>query len=408
MWEKLKHLFKSSKTASSYSATSPDRRLVITWELKAGILYYSLKKDGRLIVAPSRIGFELQNDRPIANELQINRAHTRSVDETWETVWGEEREVKNHYNELSLYVSEQNGAERLFTVRCRIFDDGVAWRYEFPAQPNLQNFVITNEITEFCFDPNAFAWWIPSYQPDRYEYDYTKTPLFEMDKTVHSPLTLKLPTAHYVALHEAALYNYGAMNLKMIGNRLVSEITPLADGTRAHLVAPSVLPWRTLIVAHSAVDLLASRLMQNLNEPNVLKDTEWIYPAKYMGIWWTLHLGEHTWHLGERHGATTENAKRYIDACRKFGIPVLLIEGWNVGWDGDWYNNGSSFHFSEAYPDFNLAEVVAYGKQNGVEIMAHHETSGDVNNYEAQMADAYRFLEQNGIRYLKTGYAAHG
>ncbi|MCL2094872.1 glycoside hydrolase family 97 protein [Candidatus Saccharibacteria bacterium] len=406
MWAKILGLFRS-KNASANQVVSPDRRLVLAWELRNGVLYYTVTKDGRSLIAPSRVGFELQNDRPIASDLQVNRTLTKSSNEKWETVWGEEKEITSNYNELTLYISEKNGAQRLFTVRCRAFNDGVAWRYEIPSQPNLHKFKITNEVTEYSVDLNSTVWWIPAFQPDRYEYNYEKSKLLELGETsqsVHTPLTMRLPTGHYISLHEAALYNYGSMTLKLSNGRLVSDITPLSDGTRAHLETPWVSPWRTVVVAHTVTDLLASRMMLNLNEPNLLPNTDWIHPTKYMGIWWSLHLGEETWSQGDRHGATTENAKRYIDACRKFGIPALLIEGWNVGWDGDWVNHGENFRFTEAYPDFNLSEVVTYGKQNGVELVAHHETSGDVKNYEAQMDAAYAFLAQHGIRYLKTGY----
>jgi alpha-glucosidase len=396
--------FKRKNNNMSYEVASPNGRIVATFSLQDGQMSYTVKKDEKIIIRKSRIGFELKYDRPIVNNLIAVRTHERQSRDTWESTWGDEKLITDNYNELAVYLSEEDGAKRLVTVRFRAYDDGVAFRYEFPVQNQLKQMAIVDEVTEFAVDINSEAWWIPAYQPDRYEYNYTKTQLSLLTRPVHTPLTIQSTTGHFVSIHEAALYDYGSMTIKRIGDKLVSDITPLSDGIRAYTELPFNTPWRVIMIAHNAIDLLKSHILLNLNEPSKIKDTSWIKPTKFMGIWWALHLNEMTWGSGDRHGATTENAKHYIDQCKRLGIPALLIEGWNKGWDGEWINHGELFKFTEAYPDFDLKKVVKYAKDNGVELIAHHETSADVKNYELQLEDAMKFLQQYGIRYLKTGY----
>ncbi|MDR0979905.1 MAG: glycoside hydrolase family 97 protein [Candidatus Nomurabacteria bacterium] len=404
MFDALKKLFGKKGVSQKTTIVSPDRRLVAEFEVAGGILQYRVNRDGRPVLGTSRIGFELKNDRPLAKNLAVVRVATKFINEKWETVWGEEKTIVNNYNEAAIYLTEIDGAERLWTVRVRVFNEGVAWRYEFPAQPNWQAMEIVNEYTEFAFDSNSTAWWIPAYQPDRYEYNYTKSALSDLSVPMHTPLTLRLPGGFYAAVHEAALYDYAAMTLRPQDGKLVSDLTPLSNGTRAALVLPAQTPWRMVEIGQAATDLMANRMMLNLNEPCKLPDTSWVQAGKFMGIWWTLHLNELTWGSGERQGITTARVKEYIDACAAYGVPVLLLEGWNVGWDGDWMNHGENFVYTEPVAGFDLDACLEYARQKNVKLMLHHETSADVANYERQLDAAYAFLRDKGVHYLKTGY----
>jgi alpha-glucosidase len=248
------------------------------------------------------------------------------------------------------------------------------------------------------------AWWIPAYQPDRYEYNYSRNPLRELTAEVHTPLTVQTTTGHFASVHEAALYDYGAMTLKWVGSTLRADITPLSDGTRAHVDLPFQTPWRTISIAHDVLDLTMSRMIWNLNDPPG-KDFGWVKPTKFLGIWWAMYVGEWTWAPGERHGATTEHAKEYVDACQRLGIAALLIEGWNDGWEGDWLENGEYNKYTVEAEGFDLKAVSEYAREKGVDLVGHHETVGFVTNYENQLEDAYRHMQSYGVRYLKSGYA---
>ncbi|MCL2371190.1 glycoside hydrolase family 97 protein [Candidatus Saccharibacteria bacterium] len=404
MFNIFSKLFKHKGVPQTATVTSPDRRLIAEFEVVGGVLQYQIKRDGRLVINPSRIGFELKNDRPLAKNMVIVRTAKKTHNEQWETVWGEEKTITNHYNEAAIYLAETDGAERLWTVRVRAFDEGVAWRYEFPAQPNWQAMEIVNEFTEFAFDWNSTGWWIPAYQPDRYEYNYTKSQLSDLENPVHTPFTMRLPLGCYAAVHEAALYDYGAMTLRPQDGRLVSDITPLSNGTRVGLVLPAQTPWRMVEIGQAPTDLMANRMMLNLNAPCKIQDTSWIQATKYMGIWWAQHLGELSWGTGERQAITTARVREYVDACATYGVPALLLEGWNTGWDGDWMNHGERFNFTEPVAGFDIDASLEYARQNNVKLMLHHETSADVANYEKQMTDAYAFLKAKNVHYLKTGY----
>ncbi|MCL2002364.1 glycoside hydrolase family 97 N-terminal domain-containing protein, partial [Candidatus Saccharibacteria bacterium] len=404
MFDIFRKLFQRKGVPQRATVPSPDRRLVAEFEVVGGVLQYRINRDGRSVVMPSRIGFELKNDRPLAKNLAIVRVAKKTVNENWDTVWGEEKTITNNYNEVAIYLAERDGAERLWTVRVRAFNEGIAWRYEFPAQPNWQAMEITNEYTEFAFDRNSRAWWIPAYQPDRYEYSYTKSNISDLEVPVHTPLTMRLPLGCYASVHEAALYDYGAMTLRPQDGKLVSDLTPLSNGTRVALVLPAQTPWRMIEIGQAPTDLMANRMMLNLNEPCKLPDTTWVQPGKFMGIWWALHLGELTWHPGERQGITTARVREHIDACATYGIPVLLVEGWNTGWEGDWMNHGERFNFTEPVAGFDLDACLEYARQKNVKLMLHHETSADVANYERQLDDAYAFLRAKKVHYLKTGY----
>ncbi len=395
---------KKAKVDAIYEIKSPNNRVIATFMIDKGQISYFVQKDEKVILRRSRLGLILKDAAPLADNFSAVRAYSRPVNETWKAFWGEQHIIQNNYNETAIYLEETDEPNRLLTIRFRVYNDGVAFRYEVPAQPEMENMVVADELTEFSVDSNSRSWSIPAYQPDRYEYDYVEHPVYTLVDSVHTPLTIQTPVGHYLSIHEAALYNYGAMTLKLSNSSLKADITPLSDGMRAYVELPFSTPWRTIIIAQDALDLTTSRMILNLNEPP-RDDFSWVEPTKFLGIWWAMFVGEWTWAPGERHGATTEHAMQYIDACRRLGIPSLLIEGWNEGWEGDWLENGANNKFMESTPDFNMKTVTDYARQNGVEIVGHHETVGFVDNYENQLEDAYKFMAQYGVRYIKSGYA---
>ena len=384
---------------------SPNGRIVCTVKLKLGQISYSIKKDGKIVLRDSELGINLQGEKPLKQNLMIVRIQEKKFDEAWTSIVGEQRVIRNNYNETTFYLSEIDGKSRIFTVRFRIYDEGVAFRYEIPPQPSFQRLIISDELTEFNIDPNANAWRIPAYQPDRYEYNYEKRPVYALASSVHTPLTIETPLGHYVSIHEAALYNYGSMTIKLnSNNRLQSDITPLSDGMRAYIDLPFDTPWRVIMIGDAPIELITNRMVLNLNEPPK-QDFSWVKPLKFLGIWWAMFVGEWTWAPGERHGATTEHAHEYIDAAKRLGIEGLLMEGWNDGWEGDWLQNGASTNFTTPVSDLNFDEVTNYAKQNGIKIVGHNETVGFIDNYERQMEDAYKFYVDHGVNYIKSGYA---
>lgn len=397
-------LFKKPKTDAVYEVKSPNGRVVATFILDHGQIAYFVQKDEKVILRKSKLGLALKDTSPLADGLEIVRAYSRTVDETWKAYWGEQHIIRNNYNETAIYLEESEAPNRLLTMRFRVYDDGVAFRYEVPAQPEMKTMVVSDEMTEFAVDANSRSWSIPAYQPDRYEYDYVEHPVYSLTDSVHTPLTIATTSGHYISIHEAALYNYGGMTLKLNGSSLKSDITPLSDGMKAYVELPFSTPWRTITIGHDALDLTTSRMTLNLNDPP-REDFSWVEPTKFLGIWWAMYVGEWTWAPGERHGATTEHAMQYIDSCRNLGIPALLVEGWNNGWEGDWLENGANSIFTEATPDFDMQIVSDYARANGVELVGHHETVGFVDNYESQMEEAYKYLKRYGIRYIKSGYA---
>ena len=397
-------LFKKPKTDAIYEVKSPNNRVVITFMIERGQISYYVKKDEKLIIRNSKLGIALKDASPMADNFSVVRAYSKSCDETWKALWGEQHIIRNNYNETAIYLEETDKPNRLLTMRFRAYDDGVAFRYEVPAQNEMKSIVISDEMTEFAVNMNDRSWSIPAYQADRYEYDYEEKPVNELTDSVHTPLTIQSTTGNYISIHEAALYNYGGMCLKLNGPVLKSDITPLSDGMRAYVDLPFSTPWRTIIIGNDVLDLTTNRMMLNLNDaPH--DDFSWVETTKFLGIWWAMYVGEWTWAPGERHGATTEHAMQYIDSCRHLGIPGLLIEGWNDGWEGDWLENGVHNKFTTSTPDFDMRIVSDYGRANGVEIIGHHETVGFIDNYEAQMEDAYKFYRENGVRYIKSGYA---
>src|SRR5687768_1889592 len=388
---------------------SPDRRSVVTVEVREGGLYYSIERDNRALFLPSRLGFEFQGAPPLRDGLRITGSTTSTVDTVWTQPWGEVARVRDRHNERRISVSEGAPGNRQLVVVFRVFNDGVGFRYEFPQQPGLGEFAIMQELTEFALADDARAWWIPSNRPrlDRSEMLYSSSPVSLLD-SVQTPLTMETRDGRtFVVIHEANLVDYPRMFLRasrMENRTLHANLAPLADGIKARGRAPFVTPWRTIQLADRAGDLVPAVLGLNLNPPNVLASTDWIKPMKYVGIWWGMHINTMTWSSGPKHGATTENTKRYIDFAAANGIGGVLVEGWNIGWDGDWIANRNAFSFTEAYPDYDIRALAAYAKQKGVKLIAHNETSGGITNYERQMDSAYALYRSLGIDAIKSGY----
>ncbi len=388
---------------------SPDGRNQVTVEVREGKLYYNLARDGRALILPSLLGFEFRGAPPLRDGLRIADTTRQSHDEWWTQPWGEVARVRDHHNELAVSVEETAAPNRRFSVRVRAFDDGIGFRYEFPGQPGLGAFAITGELTEFAVADNARAWWIPSNhaRKDRSEMLYSSGPMSLLD-SVQTPLTMETRDGRtFLVIHEANLVDYARMNLA--GQRgesriLRADLAPMADGIKVRGTSPFVTPWRTIQLADRATDLAPSLLGLNLNPPSVLGSTDWIHPMKYVGIWWGMHINTMTWGSGPRHGATTANAKRYIDFAATNGFGGVLVEGWNTGWDGDWIANRDAFSFTRSYPDYNLAEVAAYARQKGVRLIVHNETSGGIQNYERQMDSAFALYRSLGLDAIKSGY----
>lgn len=357
--------------------------------------WYSLDYNQRTLVKRSHLSLFAEDGNNLIQPEDSIRFDTHAFEETWEQPWGEQRLVENRYNELSLH------GER-FTIRFRVYDEGLGFRYELRGDGEL---VIARESTEFAMDRQSQAWWIPALGGNHYEHLYRKTSLDTID-TAHTPLTIELAGGGYAAIHEAALYDYGAMNIIPTETGLSSAITPLQDGNAARVTLPFTTPWRTIIFSETAVGLGMSKMMLNLNEPSKIADTSWIQPTKFMGIWWAMFIGYFTWASGDKHGATTANALRYINAAKKLGISALLIEGWNETWDGDWTKNGEIMNHTQPYPDFDIHMVTSYAKCQGIDIVGHHETSGNISHYEWQLPEAYDYYRHLGVRYVKTGYVS--
>lgn len=385
---------------------SPDGALILTAGVKDGKPYYSLARGAEILINPSSLGFTL-NSGPLSDNFKLIKSHHSTFDETWAQPWGEEVEVRNHYNELTLDLEEQDGLKRRLSIIFRLFDDGLGFRYLFPEQENLKDFVILDEQTEYTFPQDANTWSIPTNGTEYYEAIYTSSPLSQKD-TISTPVTLEVNDSLYIVLHEANLTDYASLNLtpekKDATITLHSVLTPWSTGEKVFASAPFVTPWRTIIVAKKPGDLILSRLMLNLNEPCKLEDTSWIEPGRYVGIWWGMHMESYTWAQGPKHGATTANTMRYIDFAAKHGFSGVLVEGWNYGWDGDWTQDGDKFSFTRPYPDYDLKKLAEYALQKGVRLIAHNETGGAATNYEQQLDSAYNLYRSLGINCVKTGY----
>ena len=406
--------------------TSPNEKIKVKLFLfddrTAGYLIDYLDKK---VIDTSYFSFDFQDDVSFGGNLAVMNSYTSSFNETWETVWGEQRFIRNNYNELKIELKEKSEKGRTCFVVLRVFNDGVAFRFEFPEQKNLNDVILLDENTQFKLTGNHTCWWTPG-DWDIYEHLFNTTRFTEIDalskrgnqalaqtyipeNAVNLPVTMKTKDGVYISILEANLTNYADMTLKVDKQNLLfqSELVGNDAGIKVKTKTPFVTPWRLILISDKATDLVSSYTILNLNEPNKIEDVSWIKPTKYVGIWWEMHLGKSTWDMKSgRHGATTANAKRYIDFASKNGIGALLIEGWNTGWE-NWFGTHDRegiFDFVTPYPDYNLKEVVRYGKEKNVNIIMHHETSAAIMTYEKQIDTAFALCGSLGIHAVKTGY----
>lgn len=388
-------------SAKDVKVSSPDGSLTVTVGVDGGKAWYSVTRGQQIVINRSELGFVLK-DGDFKDGFKMGKVTRSSLDETWSQPWGEDAQVRNHYNEMRVRLQEKKMKKRNLDVVFRAFDDGVAFRYEFPRQPGLQDFVIMDELTQFALPSDAQAWSIPALQA-YYEGIYTREPLSKKGK-MSGPVALEVNDSLYMAIMDANLTDYSTMNFAPDGTTLKVDLVPWQNGDKVRVGDTRVSPWRTIIIGHKAADILLSRMALNLNEPCKIEDTSWLKPTKYVGIWWALQKQRWTWSQGDRHGATTENTKRYIDFAARHGLGGVLVEGWNYGWDADWTKEGDKFNFTKAYPDYDLEGLCRYAGERGVRIIAHNETGGAAQNYENQLEDAYRLYESLGINTVKTGY----
>ena len=426
---------------SVLNVSSPNETNQIVFDLsEEGRPFYKVLHNNNIVIDTSYLGFEFKNEAPMKSNFKILGSETASFNETWQMPWGEQLSVENHYNELVVQLEEQTESRRKINIQFRAFDDGIGFRYEFPKQDGLEELTITDENTEFALTGDHKVWWIPG-DWDIYEHLYTETSFTKIDalskrdhpnlsatyipeNAVNTPVTMKTENGLYLSFHEADLTDYSGMTLKVDAENLtmVSELVGSDNlEAKAKINLPFKTPWRTIQIAEKAGDLIESKLIVNLNEPNKLGDiSDYFTPRKYVGIWWEMHLGVATWDFeatqdmstytegsatSKKHGATTENAKRYIDFAHENNLKGLLVEGWNTGWN-QWLSGDREgiFDFMTPYPDYNFDEVLNYAKEKGVELIMHHETSAAPRTYEKQMEEAFNFMKENGINSVKTGY----
>lgn len=387
------------------AVSSPGHVLDVTVQLTGdGRLAYEVQRKGKQLIAPSRLGFILTNAPALDGGFSLAGQSVSEHDDTWEQPWGERRYVRNHYKELRVDVAQRNVNGRKLAVVFRVFDDGIGFRYEFPNQPQLGDVKIADELTEFVVAPQATAWWQPAGELLALEYPITRTPLREVGMA-NTPMTIRTEDGTHIAFHEAALVDYASMWLRKVeGQKLRAHLAPSSTGPAVERHGAFTTPWRTLQIADNAAGLYMSDLILNLNEPNKLGNVAWVKPTKFVGVWWEMHLDQTTWASGKRHGATTANTKRYIDFAAKNGFGGVLVEGWNKGWDGNWVGYQSNFSYTQAYPDFDLKAVTEYAKAKGVRLIGHHETGGNIANYEKQMDAAYKLYSSLGVDSIKSGY----
>jgi glucan 1,4-alpha-glucosidase len=407
---------------------------------QSGAPVYEVSYNNKPVILPSRLGFRLDVDSQFYKSFRLISSDQKSFDETWQTVWGETKNIRNHYQELTVHLKLIDSPSYLLNIIFRVFEDGVGFRYEFPLQPKLKYFVVTDELTQFNLSGNHKAFWIPG-DFDTNEYLYTTSALSEVDNrkmvatstdiavrvapdpyAVQTPLMMKTGDGLYINIHEAALVNYSAMQLHVDGKNysLSASLVPDAYGNKAYLHAPFKTPWRTIIVSDKAAEILSSKMILNLNDPVAIGNTSYIKPMKFVGVWWEMQTGKSSWSYASsadsvdahgqllpsgHHGATTANVKRYIDFAAANNIQGVLVEGWNLGWE-DWFGNWKEnvFDFTKPYPDFDVNELTRYAASKKVNIIMHNETSGSATDYERQMDTAFRFMKLYGYKSVKTGY----
>lgn len=431
----------SAGLLSAETVKSPNGAMVLNVELKNGVPVYRLDYKNQAVVKESKLGLELKDGKNLTDGFELTKTETASFDESWNPVWGEVKTIRNNYNELAVTLT-QPSTSRHILIRFRVFNDGIGFRYEFPQQENLNYFTIKEEKTQFAMTGDHKAFWLPG-DYDTQEYSTMTSNLSEirglMDEAitpnssqtpfsptgVQTSLMMKSKEGLYINIHEAALIDYSCMHLNLDDNNFIFEswLTPDAIGDKGYMQTPCQSPWRTVIVSDDAREILASKMILNLNEPTKYEDTSWIKPVKYIGVWWEMITGKSTWAYTDlpsvklgvtdysktkpngKHAANNTKVKEYIDFAALHGFDAVLVEGWNEGWE-DWFGKTKDyvFDFVTPYPDFDVKELNRYAASKGVKLMMHHETSGSVRNYERHMDKAYQFMVDNGYNSVKSGY----
>lgn len=397
----------SAHAAPRECAQSPGKVISVCVWVENGQALYEVSRKGKVVLAPSELGLTFQGETP-ARFTALGDARRSASDSTWEQPWGEQREIRDNHSELTVTLNGDTALNKAVGVTFRLFDDGLGFRYSYSGVPAGANVAVTGERTQFKTIGAYQAWWYEALGQERDEYLYTQTDARRVT-LAETPLTLKGSNGLYLSFHEAALIDFPSMLLKGNGEgTLTAWLMPWPDGTLAKRTGAFTTPWRTVLIGESAGALADSRIELNLNEPSKIPDiATWFKPGKYVGVWWEMHLDKTTWGSGMRHGATTENVKHYIDFAAKYGFDGVLVEGWNIGWDGDWIANGDKFNFTTPYPDFDIAAITTYARSKGIKLIGHNETGGAVLNYEAQLEDAMKFYQRYGVSSVKTGYVRH-
>lgn len=386
-------------TTTDKKVSSPDGRTTVIFSLNEdGVPSYEILRDGKALATPSTLGFQAKGDINLENKFKVKNVAFDTKNEAWTQPWGENKNMREHYNEMAVNLKNETTA---LVLRFRAFDDGIGFRYEYDIAGTDSVFV-TDELTEFNIAEDGVSWSIPA-NADTYEILYEEKPIGSI-KDANTPMTFKTNSGVYGSIHEAALYDFPEMTLKhKDGTCFKADLTPWPDGIKAKKLNRFSTSWRTMQIGDKAVDLINSGLILNLNPPCQLETTDWIEPMKYIGVWWGMHVGVETWTMGPRHGATTENAKRYIDFANKNGIRGVLFEGWNDGWQN--WGGSQRFDYTKPFDDFDIVEITRYAKEKGVTVIGHHETGGNIPYYESQMEKAYKWYKDLGIVNVKTGYA---
>lgn len=406
---------------------SPDHHVEVYLNTeKNGEFTYKVKYKNKPVIHSSRLGFSLNKPQVELTRFKIISIDTSSYDGTWKPIWGEVSEIRNRFNQIKICLQDLNKTDIVINLTFVVYNDGLAFRYEFPDQKAFKHFIIKEELTQFTLTADNKTFWIPG-DYDTNEYLYNTTSLSEIDaisaaikekdiavqsligpNAVQTPLMMKSPDNIYINIHEAALINYAAMHLVLdkSSNTFTSHLVPDVIGNKGYLETPAKTPWRTLIISDKAEDILSSKMILNLNEPSKIENTDWIKPQKFIGVWWEMHIGKGSWDMASgKHAANTENVKKYIDFAAKHGFDGVLIEGWNKGWE-DWFGNWKEdvFDFVTPYPDYDIGALTSYADNNGLKIIMHHETSGSATNYERRLDDAFKYMVNNNINTVKTGY----
>lgn len=394
-----------NKKIKSYELVSPSGVNKIQFEMIRNIPKYSVSHKENQVITPSDMGFVLKEKEDLSSNFEIKKVKHSTFDETWKQVWGEKKQIRNHYNQMVIQLQQKEGNKRKLELWFRAFDDGIAFRYVYPKQQSQDSIFIMDEKTTFNLKEDGAAWWIPAYKENRYEYLYTKSAVSTLD-TVHTPLTIESKSGLKLSFHEANLTDFASMTLvNTTGTQLKSDLVPWADGVKVRAKDTFTSSWRTLQIAENAADLIDSYLVLNLNEPNKLGNPSYVKPYKYFGIWWGMHIGKYSFWEGKKQGATTVRAKQYIDFTAKEGLHHLLIEGWNKGWTRQWYENQMHmFSFTQNADDFDLEKVVDYGNQKGVELIGYHETGSNLINYMKQIDEGFAWYKKLGIHTVKIGH----